>query len=113
MDHLTLYQRAILDLLNEYATYLPLGIRDVRYQVISDTESHHYVLIRIGWDEHEAFLHQVIMHFDLEGGKIWIRANNTDLDVGRELTDRGVPASDIVVGFQPPQYRAFSGYSVG
>ncbi len=69
------------------------------------------MLLRTGWDE-EAFLHHVIMHFDIKAGKIWIQAHNTELDVGKALTDRGVPAADIVVGFQPERYRAYTGYAV-
>lgn len=52
------------------------------------------------------------MHFDIENGKVWIRANGTELDVGEALVERGVPKDDIVVGFQPERYRPYSGYAV-
>jgi hypothetical protein len=112
MDKISLYQHAILDILNEYAGYIPVGIKDPRNQVIADQEKHHYLLLRFGWDKGEVFLHHVIMHFDIENDKVWIRANGTELDVGEALVARGVPKEDIVVGFQPERYRAYSGYAV-
>ena len=88
-----------------------MGIQDPRNQVIADRENHHYLMLRIGWDG-DIFLHHVVLHFDIEDGKIWIRANGTELDVGQALVDRGVPKSDIVVGFQPERDRPYTGYAV-
>ena len=111
MDKIATYQKAILAILEEYASYIPIGIQEPRNQVIADASSHHYLLLRTGWDG-ERFLHNVIMHFEIRNEKVWVLANGTELEVGVELMQRGVPAQDIVPGFQPKQHRAYSGYAI-
>lgn len=48
MDKISIYQQAILEILNEYAGYIPIGIKDPRNLVIADKEKHHYLLLRFG-----------------------------------------------------------------
>lgn len=36
----------------------------------------------------------------------------TEADLGQELVNRGIPASDIVLGLQPPYKRPYTQYSV-
>ncbi|MBN8822093.1 MAG: XisI protein [Spirosoma sp.] len=38
--------------------------------------------------------------------------NNTDILVTDDLMERGIPASDIVIGFLPEYMRAYSGFAV-
>ncbi|BBC24751.1 fdxN element excision controlling factor protein [Pseudanabaena sp. ABRG5-3] len=45
------------------------------------------------------------MHLDIKNGKIWIQINNTELDIGQALVEKGVPKEDIVIGFQPVYIR--------
>ena len=45
-------------------------------------------------------------------GKIWIQQNMTEIDLGEELVKMGVPKSDIVIGFLPPEVREYSEYAV-
>lgn len=90
----------------------PANSTDVDTQLILDRERNHYQLVRIGWDK-RLFRYSVIFHFDIKpDGKIWIQVNSTDRDVAEELEQMGVPKSDIVIGFQPPQYRPYTGYAV-
>ena len=106
------YESFILNILQEYATMKPVNLQDVDNQVIVDREKHHYQLVSMGWDK-KLFSYSVVFHFDIKAdGKIWIQANNTDADVAEALERQGVPKSDIVIGFQPPQYRQYTGYAV-
>ena len=52
------------------------------------------------------------MHFDIIDDKVWVQQNNTDWEVGDMLEERGVLKSDIVVGFLPPELRAYTKYAV-
>lgn len=52
------------------------------------------------------------IHLDIKDEKIWIQINNTELDVGQDLVERGIPKEDIVIGFQPPYLRQYSGYAI-
>ncbi|MEZ4849172.1 MAG: XisI protein [Bacteroidia bacterium] len=76
--------------------------------MIFDTENNHFLLMDIGWDK-DRFFHDCVFHLDIKDGKIWLQQNWTDADIAGELVDTGVPKSDIVIGFQPPKVRAFTG----
>lgn len=94
------YQQIILQLLEEYAAIKSPFWPDVENQIVADTTRNHYQLVRIGWDEKKNFVHYTVFHFDLNDGKIWIQANNTDRKIADELVEMGVERSDIVLGFR-------------
>jgi hypothetical protein len=103
----------ILAFLEQYSTYIPVNVRDCENEIIADLLRNHYQLIRIGWGKDDDFIHHTIFHFDIKpDGKVWIQANWTDIDVAQELVERGLEKSDIVIGFQPPRHRQYTGYAV-
>jgi hypothetical protein len=84
----------------------------IEYQFISDTDKHHYQVIKSGWDK-SVFRHLIIFHFQIKAnGKIWLYVNRTDIEIGNEFATLGIPKSDIVLAFQPEKFRAFEGYAV-
>ncbi|MBO0939818.1 XisI protein [Fibrella sp. HMF5335] len=106
------YQKIIQELLEEYAQHRPVNLQDIDNQVTIDSQRGHYQLVRVGWSG-DRFVRNTVFHFDLKpDDKIWIQANWTDVDIAATLVERGVERTDIVLGFQPPRYRAFSGYAV-
>ncbi len=112
MGKLKQYKAAILSIIEEHARNKPVNLEDVDNQIITDEERGHYQLVSLGW-EGRAFSYAVIYHFDIKpDGKVWIQANNTDIDVAEELMQKGVAREDIVVGFQHPAYRPYTGYAV-
>ncbi|MFM9946338.1 MAG: XisI protein [Saprospiraceae bacterium] len=112
MGKLKQYKAAILSIIEEHALNKPVNLEDVDNQIITDEERGHYQLVSLGW-EGRAFSYAVIYHFDIKpDGKVWIQANNTDIDVAEELMQKGVAREDIVVGFQHPAYRPYTGYAV-
>jgi XisI protein len=68
-------------------------------------------LLRIGWRK-DRYVRACPFHFDIKDGKVWIQQNRTDIEVGDELIARGIPKSDIVIGFLPVEMRSTSGYAV-
>jgi hypothetical protein len=58
------------------------------------------------------FVHACPFHFDIKNGKIWIQQNRTDVELGEIFKSKGVPATDIVIGFLSEEYRALSDYAV-
>ena len=65
----------------------------------------------MGWDGQQRIF-SLILHFDIKDGKIWIQYNGTEIAIAQVITEKGVPASDIVLGFHSPFKRQFSGYAV-
>lgn len=110
MDKLNTYRHLIRTLLQKYLEYKPKNLK-VETQIIFDTENNHFLLLDIGWDKGR-FFHDCVFHLDIKDGKIWLQQNWTDADIANELVELGVPKSDIVIGFQPPDLRKFTGYAV-
>ena len=111
MDKTLTYQKVILDLLNEYASVEKVLTPEVKSQVVIDTVNHHYQLLSVGWHRQQ-FVYVTAFHFDIIDGKIWIQKNNTDVLIADELMERGVPSTDIVLGFIAPNVRQYSGFAV-
>lgn len=109
MDKLDHYRQCIQALLTKHGDYTPS--RDIDSELIFDTTRDRYQLMHIGWNRLSRVYHS-IMHFDIKDGKIWIQQNMTDVDVGQELVDMGIPKEDIVLGLHPPYKRPYKGYGV-
>jgi len=112
MGKLEQYKTVILSIIEAHARNKPVNLENVDNQIIVGEKRGHYQLVSLGW-EGRTFSYAVIYHFDLKpDGKVWIQANNTDIDVAEELTLKGVAREDIVVGFQHPAYRPYTGYAI-
>jgi len=110
MDKLQSYRQIIVDILREQAHPYTFS-SDVDTEIICDSEHDHYQLVYIGWDNQQRVFN-LILHFDIKNEKIWIQHNGTELSIAKILMERGIPDSDIVIGFHSPFKRQFSGYSV-
>ena len=109
MDKLNYYRKCLQDLLARYASYSK-DEPDIETQLIFDTERDHYLLLRTGWDKKHR-VHYCTFHFDIKDGKIWLQQNNTDVEIGEELEEMGIPKHDIVIGFHPPYLRQHTEYA--
>ena len=110
MDKLLKYQSAIMSILEAYSTIKYDNI-DGENQIIADKERHRYQIVTIGWSGNQ-FIHDCPLHFDIIKDKIWIQKNMTEWDVGRMLEEKGIPKSNIVIGFLSPTTRAYSNYAI-
>ena len=111
MDKVEKYRTIVCEILKEYATIKKTLTPDVKFETLIDKESDHYILLSIGWFK-QRFIYTTAFHFDIIEGKIWLQQNNTDVMIADELEERGIPKSDIVLGFQPPHVRSHLGYAV-
>jgi hypothetical protein len=110
MGKIKKYEQYILNILKEYAKIRYVNL-DAENQLIVDKVNHQYQIVTIGWDKGN-FVHDCPIHLAIIDGKIWIQWNMTEIDFGKELTDKGVPKSDIVIGFLSPEIREYSEYAV-
>ena len=65
----------------------------------------------MGWDGYRR-VYSCVLHLDIQDGKIWIQHNMTEMRVAQELVDRGVEKENIVLGFQAPEMREYTGYAI-
>lgn len=110
MEKIEEYAQIIVSVLEEYQSIKPFN-ESIEKLVLVDSANHHYQLIYSGWQDKQ-FIHFIVFHFQIKpDGKVWLLVNQTDIKIAEELVERGVPKSDIVLGFQPPQYRQFTEYA--
>ena len=108
MDKLTLYQGYIKEIIKRHSH--PASYGEVEIQPIFDTEHHHYQLVYAGWYEKQR-QYGCTIHIDLKGEKIWIQYDGTEEGVADELVELGVPKEDIVLAYQPPYKRPYTGFA--
>ena len=109
-NKLNRYRDIIGQTLTEIADYIPQDSQSP-HKTIFDRRADSYALIEVGWVDNQR-VHQFIIHLEIINGKIWVQADNTDLNVTHELERVGIPKSDIVLGFQPPAVRRYTEYAV-
>jgi hypothetical protein len=103
------YEKAIATWLKSYADEHTGS--DLTYTFISDTNNHHYQVVKTGWFD-DTYIYIVLLHFQLKpNGKIWLLVNKTDIDLDSELQNLNIASSDVVPAFQPPYVRALAGYA--
>ena len=104
------YRTIIKQILSQYASYQPSN-GEIEMETLFDTEQNRYQLLAIGWNQDKR-IYGCSMHLDIKAGKIWIQANNTEIDIAEALVSQGVPKEDIVIGLQPAYLRQYTGYAI-
>lgn len=110
MDRVNEYGQLIQNILDRYAR---ITCSDGQFQsyAIADAEKNHFMLIVVGWDGKRR-VHGCITHVQIIDGKIWIQRDGIEDGITEELVEAGVPKSDIVLGFHPPDVRPHTGYAI-
>ena len=100
MDTLSRYKSYIEEILHQYASRKPVNRPKLEYQLIIDEERLQFILLAVGWHNND-FIHNWIFHLQLKGDKIWVYEDMTDPGIKVFLMEKGVPSSDIILGFLP------------
>jgi len=112
MDKITTYQAIVKELLLKYSTYGKRKDDPIESQVIFDEERHHYLLMGVGWRV-DRLVYGISFHIDIKpDGKVWVQQDNTDLVIVDKLLEKGIPKSDMVLGFHPPYVRPQTDFAV-
>lgn len=112
MDKLDRYRDVIEDKLREFVALSvdPVGAAQTRDQLVFDRQRDNYLVFREGWRGSRR-IHSFIVHLEILNGKILIHEDWTQHGIARELEEAGIPKSDIVLSFQPPNVRPLTGYA--
>ena len=81
-------------------------------QLVFDTTRDHYLYLRHDWD-HMTRRYDVFVHIEINDGLVWVQRDRTDYGVVEALERLGVPKTQIVLGFQAPYKRKYSGFATG
>jgi XisI protein len=53
-----------------------------------------------------------LIHIEVKNnGKVWLRQDGTDLEIGRLLLESGVSSDDIVLAFYSPTMRKYTNFA--
>jgi len=100
-SHLT----AIADLVNRRP------IPGVDTVCVFDDERGHYLLLKTGWAKGRR-VRGMTLFVRLREGKIWVEEDWTEEGIATDLVRAGVPPTDIVLAFHPPEARATTAFAV-
>jgi XisI protein len=97
-------QQAVVDALLEA---IPVNLMPETLQVfpIFDRQTDRYQLLCQGWTASEKRVFHPVIHIEIIQDWVWIQHNQSDLDIGEALCNRGIPKSQIVLGLHPPSVR--------
>lgn len=110
MDPITNLRHAVEQVLSVYTT-IPYSHGELRCEALFDREHDRYVLITLGWNAGKR-VHFPLVHINIIDGKTWIEKDNTEDGIAVELSAAGVPKSQIVLAFRPPEVRELTEYAV-
>ena len=110
MDRVKSYRQIVQSLLTAYAA-IPIANGKIECYTVFDTTQDRYLVMNVGWDGYRR-VYGGVLHLDIKKGKIWVEQNMTEMRVAQELVERGVEKEDIVLGFQAPETREYTGYGV-
>ena len=105
MDKLTNYRHYIQAFLQQQTQGQIIG-GDIETEVIFDLDRDRYLLIDLGWQEHQR-IYNCVIHLEIRDEKIWIQRNQTDQPIANVLVTMGVAKEDIILGLQPPYIREY------
>ncbi len=104
------YRSSVQELLRYYAS-LRSSSTGTETQLVFDTTHDHYQLVNVGWHNNHR-IYGCVLHIDIKGDKVWIQHNMTEQDIAEDLVARGIPRSNIVIGFHSLYKRQFTEYAL-
>jgi hypothetical protein len=111
MDKIAKYNKIACDLVEQVAEWSPASKNIETMQAI-DKQHGQYLLLSDGWLD-DTRIYGPLIHIEVkQDGKVWLRHDGTDLEIGQQLLDAGVAISDLVPAFHDPITRQYAGYAV-
>jgi hypothetical protein len=115
MDKTLKHQEIICQVLSKYQDFFAgatgLNNQKIDPETIFDRQNNHFQLLLKGWSGYR-HIFKIAFHLDIINEKIWLQQNNTELDIVDELMAKGVPKTDIVLGFIAPAERQYTDFAV-
>jgi hypothetical protein len=110
MDSLVQYREVIQEKLKEY-TEIPYAYGDLQCRLIISEDRNNFLLITLGWED-DVQVHGCLVHIEVIGDKIWIHRDGLEDGIANELVKAGIPKTQIVLGFHPPNIRPYTEFAV-
>jgi phage FluMu gp28-like protein len=112
MDKLNYYQNIIKKILTEYAKISSqVPDQDIEEILIFDDDRSQYFWFNICWKNGKR-IKAISVYLRLKNDKIYIEEDWTEAGIATELMRVGIPSSEIVLAFQPPEVRQFTEFAI-
>jgi hypothetical protein len=102
-------KQAVVAVLEEYTT-LTSPKNPIQAKTIFDVVSHRYQLVKHGWEHGKRYFYSVV-YVEIKDDLVWVQDDNTEVGIANMLLEHGVPQNQIVLGFQPPEYRKYTQFN--
>ncbi|BDA67098.1 XisI protein [Rivularia sp. IAM M-261] len=112
MDKLVEYRTLIKSILTHYDQLASTPVTPGVETLLSfDEERDQYLWFQVGWTPKER-VRGITIHVRIKNNKIWVEEDWTDEGIANALIEAGVPQTDIVLAFHPPELRANTNFAV-
>jgi hypothetical protein len=106
MDTLDQYHEIISDVLQEISKQVQSP--QIEALISIDRTRGQYILMVDGWEGNKRY-YTSLVHIDLKtNAEVWLRCDNTDIEVGQMLIAKGIDAKNIVPAFYSPKMRQYA-----
>lgn len=110
MDKVDHYRQIVQTVLLAHSQIKP-AYGDIEMGILFDHKRDRYQVLRAGWLQKKR-VYGVLIHIDIKSEKIWIQYDGTEIGVANELTEQGIPKTDIVLAYHSPFIRQYDGFAV-
>ncbi|MEM6320868.1 MAG: element excision factor XisI family protein [Bacteroidota bacterium] len=111
-DKVIKYKKMVASIIDQFE-YPKNPNKKIEILLIKDMERGHFLVFLDGWESHQSRTYGFSVHLQVtDTGKIWIREDTTDPPIAQALLDKGVPKSDIILGYYAPTTRKDMGFAV-
>lgn len=105
------YRTIVRELIAHDAHTVQPGHGAIETLALSDERQGSYMLLYVGWSGNVRH-HDIIVHVRVHADKVWIERDGTAEGIADRLVAAGIPRADIVLAFQHPRKRPFTGFAV-
>jgi hypothetical protein len=103
MEGLAHYRQIIQDILLPMENWKH-DSPSIKLVAVFDEQRDRYLLARRGWQNGEN-VYSLVIHIEIEQGKVHLYRDYTDEEIYEQLLERGVPEHDIVQAWLSPAER--------
>ena len=108
MDKLKKYEKIVNDIILDVSKKLS----DADSILSIDKTHGQYLILMDSWEGIERN-YGPLVHIEIKpDGKIWLRFDGTDLEIGQELLNKGVSEKNLVLAFHSPQMRKYTKFAM-
>lgn len=104
MDRIKNYRQILEKTVKRHAGFQPAN-GEIETHAVCDREQDEFMVIDSGWNEKGRRIYDVVLHFRLQDGTVYVERDNTDAEVVRELLEAGIAKDDIILAYNALPYQ--------